>query len=176
MSTARPSCRALRLLIAAAAIALAAAPAAAQDRPASAIEFAAGALIFADDGYPTEPFAGGTGRIYLSPRVSVGPEVGFISGEAHSHFMLTGNVTVDLLAPRVGAPHPIVPFFVAGAGLYRTREDFPGGAFTSSDGAFTTGGGVRAQLGGRVFVGAEARLGWETHIRVNGLVGIAIGE
>jgi hypothetical protein len=61
---------------------------------------------------------------------------------------------------------------VAGGGLYHTRESFPGGdTYTASEGAFTAGGGVRATVGANAVAGAEARLGWETHIRLNAFVG-----
>ena len=38
------------------------------------------------------------------------------------------------------------------------------------------GGGVRALVGKAVIVGAEARVGWELHLRVNGLLGIQLGR
>ena len=151
-------------------------PAAAQERPRPAAELALGALMFADDGVVNEGFAGGAARFYLSPRVALGPEVAFINAEHHSHQMLTGNVTFDLIAPANGQPRPITPFLVVGGGLFRTREAFFSGPFASSDPAFTAGGGVRASAGKYVFAGAEARIGWELHIRVNGLVGVRFGE
>jgi hypothetical protein len=46
----------------------------------------------------------------------------------------------------------------------------------ASEGAFTAGGGVRAYLGDRAFVGVDARVGWELHVRINGLVGISLGR
>ena len=152
-------------------------PAGAQQRPAPALEFAAGALLFPDDGIVTEGFVGGAGRIYVLPRVSVGPEIAYIQGQNHSHLMLTGNLTVDLVRPINGQPRPVTPFVVVGGGVFRTRELFPGReTFTSGDGSFTAGGGVRVNAGPRVFLGAEARIGWETHIRLNGLVGVRLGE
>jgi hypothetical protein len=151
--------------------------AAAQERPAPAVEFAAGALLFADDGVVTEGFAGGAARIYVLPRISVGPEIAYIQGENHSHLMLTGNLTVDLIRPLKGQPRLVTPFVVVGGGLFRSRTPFPGReTFTSSEGAFTAGGGVRALVGPRLFVGAEARIGWEAHIRVNGIVGVRLGR
>jgi hypothetical protein len=148
----------------------------AQPRPAPAAEVAGGALLFADDGVVTEGFAGGNVRFYVLPRVSVGPEVAFIEGANHRHVMLTGNITFDLLRPVNGAPRAVTPFFVVGGGIFRTREPFPNNEiFWSSDGAFTAGGGVRARAGRRLFVGAEARIGWELHLRLNGLVGVHFG-
>jgi hypothetical protein len=147
-------------------------PAAAQERPRPIGEFAAGTLMFADDGVVSEGFVGGTARFY----VSVGPEIAFIQGHNHSHLMLTGNVTFDLLSPVSGEPRPVTPFAVVGGGFFQTREHFIPEVYTSSDGAFTAGGGVRARAGKYVVVGAEARIGWELHIRLNGMVGIRLGR
>jgi hypothetical protein len=33
---------------------------------------------------------------------------------------------------------------------------------------------VRALVGERAFVGVEARMGWEAHFRVNGIVGVQL--
>jgi hypothetical protein len=150
----------------------------AQDRlPAPIVEVAAGALNFPDDGgMVTEGFVGGTLRFYLRPRLSVGPELSYVTGERHHHLILTGNVTIDVIGPTRGAPARVTPFFVAGAGLYRTSEQFPFEDFTHTEGSFTAGGGVRALVGSRVTVGAEARVGWELHVRVNGVVGIQLGR
>ena len=148
-------------------------PAAAQDRPKAALEFAGGALSFPDDGTVTEAMVGGNGRFYVSPRISVGPEIAFIQGGNHSHLMLTGNMTVDL--GRVGSS--VTPFVVAGAGLYRTNETgFNNGPFSHNEGAFTAGGGVRGRIGDYLIVGAEARVGWELHMRYNGFIGVRLGR
>ena len=150
-----------------------------RSRSGPVAEIAGGALLFADDGVVTEGFVGGAGRFYLSPRVSVGPEIAFISGENHSHLMLTGNVTFDFLGPINGQPRAVTPFAVVGGGLFRTSEQFPFAAVTtstSSEGAFTAGGGVRGLVGKRAVAGVEARIGWETHIRLNGFVGVRFGS
>jgi hypothetical protein len=150
-------------------------PAVAQDRPAPVVEVAAGALLFPDDGETVkEGLFGGAARVYVTPRLSVGPEVAFVSGRTHDHLMLTGNLTYDLLPPANGRPARVTPFVVVGAGLFRTHEEFFDDAVTSSEGAFTAGGGLRARLGDRITVGGEARVGWELHVRVNGFVGIAL--
>lgn len=146
----------------------------AQQRPAPVIEVAAGQLLFADDGVVREPFFGGAARVYLTPRMSVGPEVAFISGEQHSHFMLTGNLTCDLLSPMNGLPRQVTPFLVAGGGLFRTSESFFNRSFGHTEGAFTAGGGVRVRIGENVTAGVEARLGWEPHIRLNALIGVRL--
>jgi hypothetical protein len=151
-------------------------PAAAQERPSPVAEVHAGALVFADDGAPRENFIGGAGRLYVLPRISVGPEVAYISGRNHSHLMLTGNMTFDLFGPVNGRPARVTPFVVAGAGLFQTREQFPREIFTHTEGAFTAGGGVRARLGDAVTLGGEVRVGWELHLRFNALIGVRLGS
>jgi opacity protein-like surface antigen len=150
--------------------------AAAQDNPPPAVEFEAGWVGFADDGIANEAMVGGTARWYLSPRLGIGPELVYVSGSNHSHLIVTGNVTFDILSPATGRPRPVTPFLVAGGGWFQTRETFNSGDFTSSEGAFTAGGGVRAAAGDRVTIGIDARVGWELHIRVNGFVGIRLGR
>jgi hypothetical protein len=151
--------------------------ASAQERPAPVVELAAGTLLFPDDGAVSEGFAGSTVRFYLLPRVSVGPEVAYIVGENHSHLMLTGNMTFDFVRPINRQPRRVTPFAVVGGGLFQSRQSFPRDRdFTASEGAFTAGGGVRVKVGDRVLAGAEARVGWELHLRLNGLVAVRIGR
>ena len=148
----------------------------AQERPGPVAEFAAGTLLFADDGVVSEGFGGGALRFYVRPRISVGPEIAFISGQNHSHLMVTGNVTIDALRSTSGRPRRATPFAVVGAGLFRSRDPFPVGTFTHNEGAFTAGGGVRIRAEDRVTIGVEARLGWELHIRLNAMVGVRFGK
>ena len=150
--------------------------AAAQDRPGPAVELAAGWIGFADDGIVNEGLVAGAARWSLLPRVSVGPELVYIHGAHHSHLVVTGNVAWDVLASTNRRPHRVTPFLVAGGGVFQTRERFFNGTYTSSEGAFTAGGGVRAFVGDRVTVGLEMRLGWEPHVRINGLVGLQLGR
>ncbi len=146
---------------------------AAQERPGPAAEFSAGWVGFPDDGeIVSEGMFGGTGRWYLSPRVSAGPEILWINGANHSHLVLTGNMTFDLLSPAAGKPRAVTPFIVVGGGMFQTHETFFNGDFTSTEGAFTVGGGLSARAGDRIIVGVDARLGWELHVRVNGFVGV----
>ena len=149
-------------------------PATAQETPAPAVEVGLGWMGFADDGIVNESMVGAAARWYPLPRISVGPEVIYVIGNRHSHLTVTGNVTVDLRAPENGRPRPVTPFVVIGGGLFQTREEFFGGTFTSSEGAFTAGGGIRGLIGDRFTVGIDARIGWELHIRVNGLVGVRL--
>ncbi|MEN3338577.1 MAG: hypothetical protein V7647_2253 [Acidobacteriota bacterium] len=79
-------------------------PVTAQDRPGPAIEATAGWAAFADDGIVSEPSAGGAVRWYLLPRLSAGPEIVHIDGHNHTHLVLTGNLSFDMLAPGNGRP------------------------------------------------------------------------
>jgi hypothetical protein len=148
--------------------------AAAQGRPGPAAEFAAGWVGFADDGVVSESLVGAAARVYLLPRISVGPEVVYMGGTNHSHLVVTGNVTWDILATR-GRPRPVAPFLVVGGGMFRTRESFFTGTFASTEGAFTVGGGARAPVSDRITVGVDMRAGWEPHLRLSGSVGLRLG-
>lgn len=121
-----------------------------------------------------ELLAGTAVRIPLTPRLAVGPELTFVSGDGHSHLILTGNLTFDVRRPST-RPRA-TPFLVVGAGLYQTREQLlAGGPYTSREGAFTAGGGVRVPAGERGTVGVEARMGWEAHLRLNAVFGWRLG-
>lgn len=157
-------------------LSLLAGTAAAQEPPPPVLEVGAGWMGFADDGIVNEGLVGGAGRWYVSPRISLGPEVVYVNGSNHSHLIVTGNVTFDLLPPRNGRPRPVTPFLVAGGGLFQTRETFSNDDYTSTEGAFTAGGGVRAAAGDRVTLGVDVRVGWELHLRVNGFVGFRLGR
>jgi hypothetical protein len=161
-------------------LALLAAPlagtAAAQGDAQPAIEIEGGWMGFADDGIVNEILVGGAARWPLSPKISVGPEIVYVSGSNHSHLILTGNLTYDLLSPTTGGPRRVTPFLVAGGGLFQTRERLFAGDFTSTEGAFTAGGGIRALTGNRISVGIDARIGWELHLRINGFVGVRLGR
>ena len=85
-------------------------------------------------------------------------------------------MTWDLRAPTNGRPRAVTPFLVAGGGVFQTREHFFNGSCTSSEGAFTAGGGVRALVADRMTLGFEVRAGWEPHIRINGLIGLQLGR
>lgn len=157
------------LLLAALLASPAASPASAQGRPAPTLDLSAGWVGFADDGIVSETPFGAAARFYVTPRLSVGPEFTFIAADSHNHQILTGNVTFDFISPQ---PRRLIPFVVAGGGLYRTSESFAGSAYSSSEGAFTAGGGVRYMANRNVSMGVDARLGWEPHLRVTGVVTI----
>ena len=157
-------------------LALASPPAGAQTLPAPSVEFTAGYVGFADDGVVGEGLIGGAGRVYVLPRLSLGPEVSYIVGENHTHLVVTANVAWDVFPPRQDRASHVTPFLVVGGGVFRTHEHFFAGSFTASEGAFTAGGGLRAVFDKRFIVGVEARVGWELHPRVNGTIGVRLGR
>jgi hypothetical protein len=131
-------------------------------------------MLFADDGIVAEQFYSAGGRYYVSRRLSIGPEMSFVLANSHSHFILTGNVTCDLVASRNGRPRRVTPYALAGGGLFNTREQFFNGPYSHTEGAFTLGGGVRFRISQTVTAGVDARLGWEPHLRLAGVVGVQL--
>jgi len=110
-------------------------------------------------------------RRYVTPRLSIGPEV-VVMGNSNlvtdRLAMATGNVMFDLYPRTV---RRLTPFVVGGLGLFFSRDQVRNGPFLSHDPAFTAGGGVRVQAGERVSIGAEYRLGWEPHHRLTATAG-----
>jgi hypothetical protein len=111
-------------------------------------------------------------RRYVTPRLSIGPEV-VVMGNSNlvtdRLAMATGNVVFDLY-PRAG--RRLTPFVVTGFGLFFSRDQVRNGPFWSNDPSFTAGGGVRVQIGELVSIGAEYRLGWEPHHRLSANAGL----
>lgn len=110
----------------------------------------------------------------MHQRIGIGPEAVYIAGNNHHHVVITVNITIDLAA--ASRQRAVTPFIIMGAGLFQTTERFFSSTFTSREGAFTAGGGVRVRAGERVTVGVDARVGWEPHLRIGGVVGIELGR
>lgn len=70
----------------------------------------------------------------------------------------------------------VQPFIVAGGGMFQTHEEFFDDAFTSREGAFTAGGGVRGRVSERISLGVDARVGWESYFRLGGFVSVRLGR
>ena len=152
-------------------------PALAQDKPGPIVEVVVGRSGFVDEEWDYFTTIGGGARIFVTPRLAIGPEVAYMRGERDaSNLSVTGNLTFDFVASVAGRPPRVTPFLVVGGGMFQTRESFFGDDFTHTEGAFTAGGGVRGAVGDRVTVGLDARLGWETHLRINGVVGVRLGR
>jgi hypothetical protein len=163
-----------RLLIA---ILLLAAPAAAQtsNRPPGAVEFFAGHAGFADDATIEHGVLGGAGRVYVTPRLSVGPEITYMRGpNSDRDWYVLGNLTWDIRHPRAGRPPRVSPFLIAGGGFFTHSDRFLSGTFRSSEGAFAGGGGARVHVTDRAYVMGDFRIGWELHYRVTGGIGLSL--
>jgi hypothetical protein len=145
----------------------------AAQQSAPVVEVSAGTIVFTEE---SEPFVAATARFYLVPRLSVGPEVSYIVGDNHSHLMATGNVGFDFFRTDPGQSRRVTPFALIGAGMFQTRSGFFAQTFTSTEGAFTAGGGIRTLLGNRVTLGVDARVGWELHVRLGGTIGVRLGK
>jgi hypothetical protein len=144
--------------------------AAAQDRRPIAIEGAVGWAGFADDATKHHTVIGVGARLPIGRRISVGPEVFFANGSTEDDTFVLGSVWVDL-GPSPEAAR-VVPYVVLGAGYMRHDQRFGGRQFSSGEGSFSAGGGVRGHLNDRLYVGADARIGWELHLRVTAHVGV----
>jgi hypothetical protein len=167
---------ALLLLLFAASPATAQAPRSTAAGTAGAVEASAGYAGFVDDATIDHGLVGVASRWYLGPRLSVGPEVVYMKGPGGDRdLFLTGNLTWDILGDHGRSPR-VIPFVVGGGGIMWHRDRFGSQTFTSSEGAFTAGGGARVRLTDRVFVGGDARIGWELHYRLAGTVGISVGR
>jgi hypothetical protein len=152
-------------------------PAAAQSvRPQPAVEILAGHAGFADDATIEHAVFGGAARVYLTPRISVGPEITYMRGpNTDRDWFFLGNFTWDVRRPQAGRPPRVSPFLIAGGGFFTHSDRFPSGTFTSSEGAFAAGGGTRVHVNDRVYVMGDFRIGWELHYRVTGGIGVRVG-
>ena len=163
------------ILAAAVAVPAAAQSTAAATRPAPVVEGALGWAGFGDEGIIHHGLVGGAARFYVSPRFSLGPEVVYMVGPGQDRdLFVTGNLMFDVLAPMAATPRRVTPFLVAGGGLFRHSDRFLTGTFASTEGAFTVGLGVRGWTTRRTFVAVDARMGWELHIRLSAIVGVAL--
>ena len=144
----------------------------AQEGSAIALESSLGWAGFPDNRIVHHRVLGGGARFYLTPRLALGPEVVYMPGPNDDRdFMLTGNLTFDLLRPGTTGPPRLNPYVVAGGGLFQHRDDLRGGTFTSNEAAFTVGGGLRVFLTDRVYIAPEVRVGWELHLRTTVAMG-----
>jgi len=136
--------------------------------PPLQVEGALGKAWFADDGAIEHTIGSGSVRWALTPRLSIGPELSYMVGPGHDRDLtLTGNVHYAF------RKSGIAPFIVGGAGFFSHSDVFISGRYSSTEGGFTAGGGVRFPVGGGWYVAPEARVGWEPHTRLQVTVGYA---
>jgi hypothetical protein len=151
------------------------ATAVAQSLPLPSAEIHTGWAGFVDDAMIDHAVFGGAARVYVTPRLAIGPEVAYLRGpRSDCDLMVTGNLTFDVLGPHSGRPSRVTPFLTVGGGFERHSDRFGPTTYSSSEGAFTGGGGVRVWITDRVFGTIETRMGWEPHFRVTGGIGVAV--
>jgi hypothetical protein len=115
---------------------------------------------------------GGSARVFVTPRIAIGPEMVYMRGPGTDRdFAIMGTVTFDLLAD-AGRSRRLVPYLVVSGGLTWQTVEFASGPFTSTEGALSGGFGTRIALGRGLYLAPEARLGWEPLTRVSINVGI----
>ena len=153
-------------------------PVFAQDRPAPLAEAVVGQSGFIDEAWDYFGTIGGGVRVFVTPRLAIGPEVAYLSGEFDaSNLTVTANMTFDIV-PDDGKRR-VVPYLVAGGGYLRQKTLVGGGPgstalvpFTSSEGTMSAGLGARIALGSQMFVAPEFRLGWEPESRLAITIGM----
>lgn len=156
-------------------------PALAQDRPAPIVEAIVGRSGFIDEAWDYFTTFGGSARVFVTPRLAIGPEVAYMGGDFDSldtsNLTVTGNVTFDFVHD--DGRRRVVPYLAAGAGYLRQKTlvgSGPGSTalvpFRSSEATLSAGVGARISLSSLVFVAPEFRLGWEPESRIAVTIGI----
>jgi hypothetical protein len=149
----------------------------AQTGSAPALEFTGGYAGFIDDSTIEHGLFGVAARWAVTPRLGIGPEITYMIGpQSDRDLFVTGNVTWDLVRPVPVRAGLVVPYVLGGAGFFRHSNRFGSSSFASSEGTFSAGGGARVWLSPRVYVGGEARFGWELHTRFAATVGVQLGR
>ena len=136
-------------------------------------EFSGGFTAFFDDGVIDHGGVGGSARIYVTPRLSVGPELVYMIGPGNDRdVLLFANLTVDLTKPRLGRVGRVEPYLVVGAGLLNHSNSFGGYSSSGSSVTYSWGGGARVWVARRIYVASDIRAGWTPNVRVMGTVGV----
>ncbi len=149
-------------------------PAASSAQPSAVpnLTFSGGWAGFVDDGRVDHGALGGGLEWVLTRRLAVGPEILYMVGpdEDRDLFVLgVARIGILPLGSRVA------PFVTLGGGSMTHTDTFYGGqSYSSTDGAFIAGGGVRVNASPRVYIAPEFTLGWEPHIRASVTVGIRL--
>jgi hypothetical protein len=115
---------------------------------------------------------GGSARVFVTPRIAIGPEVVYMRGPGTDRDRaIMGTLSFDLL-PDAARSRRVVPYLVVSGGLTRQSVDFASVPFTSTEGALSGGIGARIALGRGIYLAPEARLGWEPLTRVAVSIGL----
>ena len=116
---------------------------------------------------PTHFVGGGSVRYYLTRRLSVEPELLYMRGSGRDQDMVfTTNLAFDFATSK-----RVKPYVIGGAGFLHHRELTGVGTFASTGWSVGGGVGVKVFLTEKLFIGPEARFGWEPLFRVTGSIG-----
>jgi len=135
-----------------------------------------------DDGERPDWLVGGSFRYYASPRISVEPEVLYLTnGPGDHHLLVAPTVSADFRDPK----NSVVPFGTAGGGFvysYRrskVRDPKRQDEYESSHAIVPTmnlGVGLKFYFGDRFFVAPELRLGVAPFARLQVSAGYVVSE
>jgi hypothetical protein len=149
------------------------AAAAQSSRPAPIAEATLGWAGFIDERWIDHTTIGASARVFITPRIAIGPEIIYLRGPAGDRdWTLTGNATIDLRVERTPARPAATPYLVFGGGYLRQIQRFGSATFSSGEGTVSAGGGIRIALGSRAFIAPEMRIGWEPELRVGVTFGL----
>lgn len=141
----------------------------AQSAATPALTLTGGWAGFADDGLINHGAFGVGAEWVPTDHLSIGPELLYMVGpRSDRDLMLLGTARVGILSLR----SPVAPFVTVGGGMMTHTDKFGGESYSSTEGGFIFGGGVRINASPRVFVAPEFVMGWEPHMRVSVTVGI----
>lgn len=147
----------------------------AQNAPAARpwlIEGVIGHAEFADSPPVPHSVVGAGARVYVTPRLAIGPELAVMNGPGrHRDTFLTGNITWDFRAPSTTRRVGVVPYLIAGGGITSITDEVGTGLYSSTEGAFTAGAGLRIESPLGLYVAPEVRVGWELHWRAGVMIG-----
>lgn len=134
--------------------------------------FSGGWAGFVDDGRIDHGAFGGGLEWVLTPRIAIGPEIlSMIGPDDDRDLFVLGVARIGVLP--LGSK--VAPFVTLGGGSMTHSDTFYGGqSYSSTEGAFIAGGGVRINASPRVFIAPEFTLGWEPHMRASVTVGIRL--
>lgn len=136
------------------------------------VEGGAGHAEFADSPPVPHTLVGVGTRVYVTERLAIGPEFTWMRGPGqHRDTFLTGNVTWDLRGRTPGSRLTIVPYLLGGGGFMSQTTEVGTGTFSSTEGAFTAGGGLRIESSRGLYIAPELRVGAELHWRAGVMIG-----
>jgi hypothetical protein len=127
---------------------------------------------FLDESSQHHFVAGGATQVYLTRRLSVGPEALFMyRNEFDKDLTVSANVAWDFLGRS-----RVQPYVAGHVGVLRHYGGFPGRSFTSSSPEFGIGVGVKIALTRRLYLVPDFRMGLEPFVRATVGISYAFGR